>query len=284
MPPPDVIVPEPAVPLPGPFQIQVQVRSEHASGVLAVIGETLAPRILVPNHVHRNDVWVRVESGEIGVLVGDEVRTAGAGEWALKPRDIEHAMWNPADEPARVTEVLTPGGSERWFEELAALADEDDAGFADARADEFRLHVPDGDGPLSYGRAEFLALPRVRVAPWDGMRGAVEITGPLTPAGRELFLRLEPSVESFDPEHKLWDYRLLRGGTVILSVSDYHDLQVGVPAGGLPGGQDDRPAVGDGDGVLDVGGPGAVGGADRPPVLVQVDAVAAARDEPRLDG
>jgi quercetin dioxygenase-like cupin family protein len=68
--------------------------------VLAVIGETLAPRILIPNHVHRNDVWVRVESGEIGVLVGDEVRTARAGEWALKPRDIEHAMWNPTDEPA----------------------------------------------------------------------------------------------------------------------------------------------------------------------------------------
>jgi hypothetical protein len=37
--------------------------------------------------VHRNDVWVRVESGEIGVLVGDEVRTARAGQWALKPLD-----------------------------------------------------------------------------------------------------------------------------------------------------------------------------------------------------
>ena len=118
---PDVIVPEQAAPLPGPFQVQVQVRSEHTNGVLAVIGETLAPRILVPNHVHRNDVWVRVESGEIGVLVGDEVRTARAGEWALKPRDIEHAMWNPTDEPARIIEVLTPAGSERWFEEPRRL-------------------------------------------------------------------------------------------------------------------------------------------------------------------
>src|ERR1700761_38553 len=55
-----------------------------------------------------------------------------AGEWALKPRDVEHAMWNPTDEPARIIEVLTPGGTERWFEELAALADEDEQGFADA--------------------------------------------------------------------------------------------------------------------------------------------------------
>jgi hypothetical protein len=69
---PGVIVPEPAAPLPGQLEVQVQVRSEHTNGVLAVIGETLAPRIMVPNHVHRNDVWVRVESGEIGVLVGDE--------------------------------------------------------------------------------------------------------------------------------------------------------------------------------------------------------------------
>src|ERR1700761_4748781 len=142
---PAVIVPEPAAPLPGSFQVQVQVRAEHTGGVLAVIGETLAPRILIPNHVHRNDVWVRVESGQIGVLVGDEVRTAGAGEWALKPRDIEHAMWNPTDEPARVIEVLTPGGSERWFEELAALAEEDDAGFDDAcrrHGIEFHLDSP----------------------------------------------------------------------------------------------------------------------------------------------
>jgi quercetin dioxygenase-like cupin family protein len=128
----DAVVPEPAPLLPGPFKVQVQVRSEHTNGVLAVIGETLAPRILVPNHVHRNDVWVRVESGTIGVLVGDEVRTATAGQWALKPRGVEHAMWNPTDEPARITEVLTPAGTERWFEEIAALADDDDAGFADA--------------------------------------------------------------------------------------------------------------------------------------------------------
>jgi quercetin dioxygenase-like cupin family protein len=142
---PGVIVPQPGEHLPGLFRVQVQVRAEHTAGVMAVIGETLPPRVLVPNHVHRNDVWVRVETGEIGVLVGDEVRSARAGEWALKPRGVEHAMWNPADEPARVTEVLTPGGSERWFEEVAALADEDQAGFADAcrrHGIEFRLDSP----------------------------------------------------------------------------------------------------------------------------------------------
>jgi len=62
------------------------------------------------------------------------------------------------------------------------------------------------------------------------MRDALEIAGSLTPAARDLFVRMEPSIESFDPEHKLWDYELLQDGDVILSIGDYHDLQVDVPS------------------------------------------------------
>jgi hypothetical protein len=98
------------------------------------------------------------------------------------------------------------------------------------RADEFRVHMPDGEGPLSYGRQEFLALPEAAVRPWAGMRDAIEIIGPLTPAARDLFMRLEPSIESFDAEHKLWDYELVQDGSVVLSVGDYHDLQADVPS------------------------------------------------------
>jgi quercetin dioxygenase-like cupin family protein len=113
----------------GRFEVSVQVRSEDTGGVLAVIEETLVPKAFITPHVHHNDVWVYVLSGEIGVLVGEEVASAGAGQWALKPRDVLHAMWNAGRDPARVLEVLTPGGSERWFEELAGLARGDRAGF-----------------------------------------------------------------------------------------------------------------------------------------------------------
>jgi len=128
----DLVVPAPGQTLPGSFAVRVRVRSEHTNDVLAVIEETVPPGVLIPPHTHANDVWVKVEEGEIGVLVGEEIRTAVAGDWALKPRAVLHAMWNPTSRPARVTEVLTPAGSERWFEELAALADGDDAGFARA--------------------------------------------------------------------------------------------------------------------------------------------------------
>jgi quercetin dioxygenase-like cupin family protein len=124
-----VIVPPAGDPLPGSFEVTVRVRSSHTNGVLAVVEETLAPKAFITPHVHRNDVWVYVLTGEIGVLVGDDLATARAGAWALKPRDVQHSMWNPGGEPARIVEVLTPGGSEAWFEELADLDPADREGF-----------------------------------------------------------------------------------------------------------------------------------------------------------
>jgi hypothetical protein len=70
-----------------------------------------------------------VLTGEIGVLVGEETASARPGAWALKPRGVLHAMWNCEAAPARIIEVLTPGGSERWFEETAKLQSGDDEGF-----------------------------------------------------------------------------------------------------------------------------------------------------------
>jgi hypothetical protein len=40
------------------------------------------------------------------------------GSYLVKPRDIPHAMWNSGDEPATVTEILSPAGAEQYFEEL----------------------------------------------------------------------------------------------------------------------------------------------------------------------
>ncbi|MGH9045510.1 MAG: cupin domain-containing protein [Acidimicrobiales bacterium] len=59
---------------------------------MSVLEETLLPRAFVTPHVHQNDVWVYVVSGEIGVLVGDEISMAHEREWALKPRNVQHAV------------------------------------------------------------------------------------------------------------------------------------------------------------------------------------------------
>jgi quercetin dioxygenase-like cupin family protein len=101
------IVPEDPPVLPGDFERVVKVRSEHTNGVMAVIEETIQPGRLVSPHTHENDVWVYVLTGEIGVLVGDTMAIAGQGSWALKPRNVVHAIWNSASVAAQVVEVDT---------------------------------------------------------------------------------------------------------------------------------------------------------------------------------
>jgi hypothetical protein len=58
------------------------------------------------------------------------------------------------------------------------------------------------------------------------MRESVEVTGPLTAESRQLFDRIETSVTSYEPEHKLWDYRLFRNGSIVLQVGDFSDVLV----------------------------------------------------------
>jgi hypothetical protein len=50
--------------------------------------------------------------------VADEVVKATAGEWVLKPRRIPHTMWNAGPAPARLIELYTPGGFERFFKDF----------------------------------------------------------------------------------------------------------------------------------------------------------------------
>jgi hypothetical protein len=34
---------------------------------------------------------------------------------------VPHAFWNPTDEPARLLEIISPGGFERYFADLAEV-------------------------------------------------------------------------------------------------------------------------------------------------------------------
>ncbi|MCM8748668.1 hypothetical protein NET02_05880 [Thermomicrobiaceae bacterium CFH 74404] len=43
----------------------------------------------------------------------------GPGALVLKPRGIPHAFWNEGPQPARLLEIISPAGFERYFEDLA---------------------------------------------------------------------------------------------------------------------------------------------------------------------
>ncbi len=89
----------------------------------SLVEHPIAPLTLAaPMHVHEHeDEYSYVLEGEVGVQIGDEVHYATAGDLVIKPRGIPHAFWNRTDEPARLLEIISPGGFERYFAELAPL-------------------------------------------------------------------------------------------------------------------------------------------------------------------
>jgi len=57
----------------------------------------------------------------VGALLGDEVLVGSPGDLIFKPRNQWHTFWNAGDEPARILEIISPAGFERFFEELVDL-------------------------------------------------------------------------------------------------------------------------------------------------------------------
>lgn len=55
----------------------------------------------------------------MGALLGEQTIYAEAGELAFKPRRQWHTFWNPDDTPCRILEIISPGGFEGFFDELA---------------------------------------------------------------------------------------------------------------------------------------------------------------------
>ena len=99
------------------------VNSRDWGGRFALVEHRLPPRVLAaPVHKHiKEDEFSFVLEGSVGARFGDEEVVAGPGDLVFKPRDEWHTFWNAGDTPARLLEVISPGGLEelfRWFDQL----------------------------------------------------------------------------------------------------------------------------------------------------------------------
>ena len=106
------------------FGVRFDYKIEHADsgGNLAVLEIEIPAKTLVKPHSHtREDEYTLVLHGTIGARIGDRVLEAAAGSYLVKPRGIPHAMWNASESPAKVVEMLSPGGLETYFEELEPI-------------------------------------------------------------------------------------------------------------------------------------------------------------------
>ena len=107
----------------GGIGVRFMAWAAETGGGFSLVEHPIAPRALAaPLHRHANeDEYSYVLEGRVGVQLGDEVLEAGPGDLVIKPRGQWHAFWNAGDEPCRILEIISPGGFERYFEELVDL-------------------------------------------------------------------------------------------------------------------------------------------------------------------
>jgi mannose-6-phosphate isomerase-like protein (cupin superfamily) len=107
----------------GSIGVRFMIDGDEAGERFSLVEHPMGPRALAaPLHRHnREDEYSYVLEGRLGALLGDDVVYAEPGDLVFKPRNQWHTFWNAGDEPARILEIISPAGFERFFAELVDL-------------------------------------------------------------------------------------------------------------------------------------------------------------------
>lgn len=127
------------------------IPSEESDGGFALVEHLLAPRRLAaPLHRHsREDEYTFVLEGQVGAYLEGDEAVVGAGSLLFKPRGQWHTFWNAGDTPARMLEMISPGGFEQAFRDIAAMGEEINPEAMAEIAAHYGVEVDfDGTGPI----------------------------------------------------------------------------------------------------------------------------------------
>ena len=106
----------------GSIGVDFKLWSADTGGSVAIVEHPFPVGAIVPAHLHtREDEWSIVTAGAIGFRSGNREVVLESGGYITKPRGEMHTMWNAGNEPARMIEVITPGGFEGFFRDLSEL-------------------------------------------------------------------------------------------------------------------------------------------------------------------
>jgi quercetin dioxygenase-like cupin family protein len=107
----------------GSIGVRFMVDASESGGGFSLVEHPMSARALAaPLHRHtREDEYSYIIEGRVGALLGEEVVIGAPGDLIFKPRHQWHTFWNAGDKPARLIEIISPGGFERYFAELVEL-------------------------------------------------------------------------------------------------------------------------------------------------------------------
>jgi mannose-6-phosphate isomerase-like protein (cupin superfamily) len=107
----------------GSMGVRFMLAGEETDGGFALVEHPIPPRALAaPLHRHTHeDEYSFVLEGRVAALLGDEIVYGEPGDLIFKPRGQWHTFWNDGAEPARILELISPAGFERYFEEMVDL-------------------------------------------------------------------------------------------------------------------------------------------------------------------
>src|SRR5947207_8327646 len=107
----------------GSIGVRFMIDGAETGERFSLVEHPMSPRALAaPLHLHtREDEYSYVLEGTVGALLGDDVVIGKPGDLIFKPRGQWHTFWNAGDEPARLLEIISPAGFERFFAELVEL-------------------------------------------------------------------------------------------------------------------------------------------------------------------
>lgn len=145
----------------GAMGVRFMIYGSESGGGFSLVEHPIPPRALgAPLHRHsREDEYSYVVEGRVGAMLGDEVVISEVGDLIFKPRNQWHSFWNAGDEPARILEIISPAGFERYFEELVDMGGSAVAGRAALAnlASRYGLEMDVSSIPMLVQRFDLLA-------------------------------------------------------------------------------------------------------------------------------
>jgi quercetin dioxygenase-like cupin family protein len=108
----------------GGVGVRFMIDGSESGGGFSLVEHPLDPRALAaPMHRHsREDEYSYILEGQVGADLGGEIVIGEVGDLIFKPRGQWHTFWNAGDTPARLLEIISPAGFEKFFDTLADLA------------------------------------------------------------------------------------------------------------------------------------------------------------------